>query len=188
MCWKTRKKDVKIITACKDIAVYKFLLKKDEFTYVSPYRDYEYKLGQLYTLEDYNLRAINSWDGKVIHYGFHSYSSGCKVKFDVLTNKVYVCSFHEKITIYSSIFLDWYYKKIRTRVIEIVKCIIPKGSRFCVNEDGEIVSNQIIIDSEIMSIEDFINSSGTFKMSSFGEMTTKNLINYVSIYKVSSKT
>ena len=55
----------------------------------------------------------------------------------------------------------------------MVKCIIPKGSLLCVNEYGEIVSNQIIIDSEIISVEDFINSSVSFKMSSFGEMTTK---------------
>lgn len=187
MCWTTRKKDVKFITACKDIPVYKFLLRKDESTYVSPYVSHEYKLGQLYTLGDYDFTALHVWGQKTIYYGFHSYSRGCKVRCNrVFSNKVSIHPFRHKETSYTYS-LDWHFKKQFTKVhdlndpsiiekevpMAIVKCIIPKGSCFCINEDGEIVSNQIIIDSEIISVEDFIKSVITFKISSFGEMTTK---------------
>lgn len=179
MCWITRKRDVKFITACKNIAVYKFLLKKDESTYVSPYMCKKYELGKLYTLGVYDFTVLSKWH-PFIYDGFHSYSRGCKVTYsESLIDRVYIHPFHYKRTSYTHS-LDWYDPfncrdpfRLKDDPVVIVKCIIPKGSRFCVNEDGEIVSNQIIIDSEIISVEDFINSSVTFKMSSFGEMTTK---------------
>ena len=123
MCWISYKPPVKKI-AKKDILVYKFV----NYNYYNPlinkctsfFRNFSYKFGVKYNTDikiEFDNSVCAMWVGRE---GFHSY---CNKKTALYNSKVYVLS----------------------PFTTVVKCIIPKGSEYYVNNQYEIISNSIII-------------------------------------------
>ena len=124
----------------------KFLLgKKKIFSY---YRGYKYSLNKLYKIDE--IVVCKYLSIYRISCGFHSYSSEyCSANwvlnsFQNLT--LAVCTniprFMGIIASYSQEFI---YKKNLLEETKVVRCIIPKGSKYAINNVGEIVSDQIIL-------------------------------------------
>ena len=131
MCWYGRLLDEKV--AKKDITTYKILGRKGD-VYFAPYRDFQYKVGKIYSTEIkpnvYNL-VIE------IYEGVHSLHEDCRVQYSCPT----------AFFIYNTFGL-WIYSicTASNRNVVIAKCTIPQGTRYFENEDGEIVSESIRID------------------------------------------
>ena len=144
MCWKGRKEEAIRLEAKKDIEVFKIIYYKTEKKiYKSYYWGFEYKKDMI---EKQDLRTSNNSDGSIlIQSGFYSYKS-----LDMLnvTNypqdiSVYVRSINDSETI------DIVYSIYEKDKLIIAKFIIPKGSEYYENQNGEIVSNQIIFKEEV---------------------------------------
>lgn len=133
MCWISDNLIMRI--ADKDFTVYKLLIKTVKYKffikrikYYAPiHDDFEYKKGEKY--------SINHLYYKMKPFG----------------NKFYMINegFHSFVTKY---ILDEYLKRNHFNnydFITPVQCIIPKGSEYCINANGEVVSNQIIFKKEI---------------------------------------
>lgn len=122
----------------------KFLLgKKKIFSY---FRDYKYSLNKLYKIDELVVLKYLSVYG--IRRGFHSYSSKyCSThwvlnSFQNLTLEVRTNLQTGTIAVYSS---ESVHKKSLLEETKVVRCIIPKGSKYAINNVGEIVSDQIIL-------------------------------------------
>ena len=130
MCWVG--KEVECI-AEKDIVTFKLLnIHKKELR--SYYRSFLYKLNTLY--ETRLEKQISNNDTIEISEGFHSYDIKCLVDKSYGLYGVFSAKEGEK---------DWYIESVSTPDVVFVKSIIPKGSIYFRNIDGEIVSNKIII-------------------------------------------
>ena len=140
MCWLSKK--LKIKTAKKDIAVWKFVLYNiRRGFYVSTIANYRYVLGVINNVE--MAFKVNNYPLIKGHNGFHSFS-----------NKVYYRYFDGKVKIFK--------KRIFTRDkyvfstfckhgfnFAIAKGRLPKGTKYAINKVGEIISSNIIIDEFI---------------------------------------
>ena len=121
MCWESNKSPVKRI-AKKYIYVYKIVESIDNFNCISAVKYFKYQYNKIYTQENFQENFItfyskgNLW---TIEKGFHSYKTFLKAKAD--------------------------YQKLHNDYYIIVQCIIPKGSTFFENENGEVVSDSIVI-------------------------------------------
>ena len=131
MCWTTFASPVKIL-ASKDKEVYK-VVEYDGKYITSYYRGYLYELGKTYTNQ---IRICNSRDGLglAIDEAFHSYIE--EPKTSMLT--------YDPITtpqLMGLITTNDNYVKYNLRIL---KCIIPAGACYYVNELEEIASDTII--------------------------------------------
>ena len=144
MCWKGRKEEAIRLEAKKDIEVFKIIYYKTEKKkYKSYYWGFEYKKDMI---EKQDLRTSNNPDDSILVLsGFHSYKSLDMLNATNNTQGLNVCvrSINGSGTIdnVSSI-----YGKDK---LIIAKFIIPKGSEYYENQNGEIVSNQIIFKEEV---------------------------------------
>ena len=139
MCWMSNK--LKIKTAKKDIAVWKVVLYDiTKGFYVSPITNYRYVLGVINNVEmifKVNNYLIGGYDG------FHSFS-----------NKLYYRYFDGNVGIFKKrIFtIDKYVFSISDKRgfdLAIAKGRLPKGTKYAINKNGEIISSNIIIDEFI---------------------------------------
>lgn len=142
MCWRIDKKTFKKNPekyhkiAEEDIVVYKFGLKIDGKFFPSYYPEFGYEPNSIN--EKVSLKLIKK-GGRVclgtyydyIDEGYHSYSRECGIINSFYDIGVYSKNDSEKN-------LDFYWCE------GIGKFIIPKGSEYYENEDGEIVSSNII--------------------------------------------
>ncbi len=139
MCWVT-KKQCELKIAEGDIPVIK-IMRED---LRSVYECFLYELGKKYTtelgpvLESLCIGAPQE-DFYVIHKGFHSYSVGCIISTEIVSDSFLACAKKFTTVEYNRELLDFL-----PDVIE-VNCIIPKGSKYYVNERGEYVSDSIEI-------------------------------------------
>ena len=149
MCWETRYGMLSVQrTATKDIHVKKAFQTYHENIHSFFNRLFRWDLRRLYTthLEEPIrrpiIRVINSkpipyiWE---VTYGFHS-AKEIELKWDQEVRKGYLFvgkGRHISYKILSMQFLE-------NRVV-ILNCIIPKGSKYYVNEYGEYVSDQLIV-------------------------------------------
>lgn len=120
--------------------------RKKIFSY---FRCYRYKLNKLYELKKpmdiYFSVSEMAYRG---HIGFHSYSSKCRIEHrqadywydDSVEIRTEVTG--KLIASYLLMSFDSSGRKRQTR---IVKCIIPKGSHYAINNVGEIISDKIIL-------------------------------------------
>lgn len=132
MCWSSKILEKKIAT--EDIKTFK--VGYERVTKLrSYYRWFIYDFNQLYETEIYPEYSEGLY---AITQGFHSYNPK-KCTYERCFNEV-----------------DKNYSKVQSKTIgklidkyfgdtSVFECIIPKGSEYYENEDGEIVSNQIII-------------------------------------------
>ncbi len=109
-------------TANKDIIVYKLLLKKKArngtFKYISPFKEFQYKKGEhYYQTDDWCTATVVS----VGSMGFY-------------------LEINEGLHSYLNPFFasTWYNNSV------LVKMVIPKGSRYFMGQNGDIVSDNLI--------------------------------------------
>lgn len=126
MCWTSNKTPV-FIKAKKDIEVYKLgRIKNDVF--ISQYRDYKYILNE----KNPNIEIYP--DGNKINEGYHSYSKNCFIEIADYYNIYCIKNANLNfVGLFSS-----------STAICIGKFIIPKGTTYCINSNGELVSENII--------------------------------------------
>lgn len=148
MCWQGNF-NPKI--AEKDISVFKIVRKISPFKVASVYEKFPYHLDTLYILNTVNNEIVScpelcgTYDDKVTE-AFHSYLSDSVSVFKysyilyITPNKV--------VDIKSP--LDYFY--ISDESLVRIECIVPKGSQYCINELGEVVSNKIILKNEMSDL------------------------------------
>ena len=129
MCWYSPVSPPKRI-ATEDIPVYKIVyVSIDGKLIVSFFQGKEYKLNKTYKIKRLNLEKIKySWpdyECYKIEKGFHSYSY-----VNEIADEFY------KADMYKALYLTL------NKYIKIMKCIIPKGSIYYVN-DRTVVSDTI---------------------------------------------
>lgn len=124
MCWISSKPPVRRI-AIESIYTYKVVYDYSEFLCDSLIMGFVYEYYKLYTQNKAIMPLCRARTNKwIIEEGFHSYRTWLVAK------KAF-----EGFSTDSSI----------RKKIKIVQCIIPKGTTFYINENGEIVSDRIII-------------------------------------------
>ena len=139
MCWESKKLKIKI--AKKDIPVWKIVhADKDisgKYTNIcrSFYQFFEYILKVINTTQ-MSFKVLNTKNIFIGINGFHSYSN--KVKYTI--NKHHISVYINKL--FSDYTICYYYRGNTT----IAKCHIPKDSKYAINEFGEIISNDIVLD------------------------------------------
>ena len=150
MCWKTRREDcLERLVADKPLTTFKILIKGGISGLYSYYQSgYYWKEGEVNSLER-ELSLVKVKDSSIyygyIKEGFHSYSP----------DGVYLREDHRKVEIASPNYytLDWFL--LGEARLVLAKCEIPEGATYYKNEDGEIVSDKIIVE-EVESLEDYI--------------------------------
>lgn len=140
MCWVTKnKKFIKKRIAKEDIFVKKLMSKSMDTKFVeSPCFNMVWEFGRCENYREKIAILKKAWDldkklAYVIQQGFHSLSPTCNVK-KINQNAV---AFYESKIVFS--FFDYNNSFI------LVDAKIPKGSIYYENEQGEIVSNKLII-------------------------------------------
>lgn len=145
MCWisyKPWKQEV----ATRDIECFKICELIDNKIH-SLYQGFEYQLNTAYKAKLIFSKSIVAKTGKVLSYeiteGIHSYSTECKLK------RIFPPDAEERKIKYLKVIkneslLDCICVSLHPNAV-LVKCIIPEGSIYFINECGEIVSNQIIL-------------------------------------------
>ena len=121
MCfYKTRQS--KVLIAKRDIVVYKIGVYADEGIF-KPffYQKFEYPVNQIVFTEVKFTDTIN--------WGFHSYIN-CKL-----------VSFYDKVSLYScGKLILW----VSLQTVYLGEFIIPEGATYCLNSNGEIVSDKLM--------------------------------------------
>lgn len=143
MCWRTkeleRTNNCNALIAKEDIHCYKIVKLNDEYGFRSMYRNFKYEIGVEYENSDSLALSFNTINKTFeIYNGFHSYSyesTTCEV------NRRHYGYNEWKIRNINKELLDWIgeFNAIQ------VECIIPKGSKYFLNERGEYVSDKIKI-------------------------------------------
>lgn len=157
MCWTGNKTDHKI--AVKDIKVIKVVYvradKKDNKCY-APLTGYEYTLNKLYETKPLVVTVGHSRKS-IIERGFHSFSMGVDILFEENHVRLYndlhdlymVCGykfFDDIENIYPITKIKGVHEKVAGKFkLKLLECIMPEGTEYYENEDGEIVSNKLII-------------------------------------------
>lgn len=164
MCWTTKQKwRTRQRIAKKKIEVWKVYIKRsyvnqDEFL-VSPYRKERIFLSMRNRPLSigHDLRIINSleffnnnksWE---IWQGYHSYKKGClRLARTSLTDTIHHCckNYHYVSEEYTTI------KEFGNQYV-VVKCYIPVGAKYYINENEHYVSDKIII-GDIIPNEDLL--------------------------------
>lgn len=125
MCWSNHFiPDLQI--AKENIPIFKVL--NDDFT-AYYYVDFIYNLNEEYktVLGDPTfIRRYSSW---IVNNGFHSYSKSCVINIESINS---ICIYSPR-----KVVNDYYHNFL------VVDGIIPKGSKYYINIDGEYVSNII---------------------------------------------
>lgn len=141
MCWISYKPWQQAV-ATRDIECFKICELTDN-KICSLYQGFEYQLNTTYKAKLIFSKSIVVKTGKVISYeiteGIHSYSTKCKVEKDYSIIREGLLNIIDNFFINDCINL-----KLHPNAV-LVKCIIPEGSIYFINECGEIVSNQIIL-------------------------------------------
>jgi hypothetical protein len=118
----------KIETAKKDIKVFK-MLQKSFGKLVSPYQYQPYKTGQTQTVRHFSdgsdLKILNNHPiGKSVYAGLHSFTTKLRAQRELSANEFWAPSF-------------------------IVEATIPKGTKYIMGNDGDIVSLKLIIGKSV---------------------------------------
>lgn len=141
MCWVTYKENyLKRKTAEKDIKVKKLLERNPQGNLSSPFFEFDWVIGKIHVSSIdkpricSNMNMTTCWQ---INTGLHS------SKHIIMTKHWVYC--------YSTCwgFIPVYVKLLNAKPIgvnyKIYEAIIPKGSKYYVNEHGEYVSDKLII-------------------------------------------
>ena len=139
MCWIERLENVHMQIADKDIEVYKIVYEANKQSCKSCVQGFIYKINTIYKIPSIQIRRTSIFNSIIfcVEEAYHSYTkiqytlqsvtvndSFFKVKGIIFGNQIVPLSFNNPY--YAATF------------------VIPKGSKYAVNEQGEIVSNQIM--------------------------------------------
>lgn len=111
------------------------------------YKRFEYSKGKEYKIASLKPKTLESKGVIQIDKGFHSFSSEKTHPKVLLATAVYGrvsvdCVFGRCLDAYPN---------MSTRSVVRMDCIIPKGSEYCENRYGEIVSNRVkVVDCEVL--------------------------------------
>lgn len=162
MCW-TKINNVEILTAEKDIRVFK-IVGKTKGGILRPYYTYN---NHVYLIKEENSfipieidscneygKKCNKWGKETPLYyyideGYHSYMAESipEVEHMGYFIKVFYKTAFSNLGVYNTFgFVDF-------SSLCLVECTIPKGTRYCVNSNGECVSERIIIDKILEEYE-----------------------------------
>lgn len=144
MCfYKT--KGSKILSAKRDIVVYKIGIKANKNAFV-PYfiHSFTYPTGTKYRTSPY-------FKSNIIIEGYHGYINIVITSSSIPISAVIQKNTKDKplISIYSTI----------NGALYLGKFIVPKGAIYCVNELNEIVSNQIIYTGQYVSVWEVLDTN-----------------------------
>lgn len=143
MCWISKK--LKIKTSRKNIPIWKVVLfDVVKRKYVAPIKNFYYIPATRYSTQ--MVFSVNEYFGNINgHNGFHSFS-----------NKLYYTYLREaeKVVVYRKSFLPYapiheFRNNSCYTYLVIAKGYIPKGTRYAINKNGEIISNDIILNEFI---------------------------------------
>ena len=140
MCWSSEDRRINDChkVAKNDLHVIKIMSPSDKpGKYSSYFENFTYEDGKAYKAIDFPTG--HEWDGYNNDYvciftGFHSYSVNCKF-IRKTTPEDIVCVYSPEN-----------YKKLEYYELNdavFVDCVIPKGTRYYVNSEGEYVSKEI---------------------------------------------
>lgn len=146
MCWKSsNSKELVEKVATEDIETFKVVKKYDECFVPLYFQCVFYSVGVPLSMSPNKLTLLIDslqlfWKPVgVINQGFHSYSKSCKIR---LGNNIIV---DDRAPIEIGSNKDWLLDRIiYTDNLHYLDCIIPKGSHYYVNSDGEYVSDAIL--------------------------------------------
>ena len=145
MCWIGK---FKLQTAIEDIPIFKIVRKPYSSTHVkSVYTRFRYDLNYLYKLGNYKITAIDYVEGdeeSEVDLAFHSYNPDL-VSVTITGGIIFIRSTNREDINNTPSFgrsLDYF-----TFIQSIVKAegFIPKGAQYCMNENGEYISNEIVL-------------------------------------------
>ncbi len=158
MCWTGTLDDYKI--AYKDVHVFKVLYKevneRNETIYYAPLTGFQYELNKLYGTKELELIKSIQYkkNGKVtIEEGLHAFSFKCKPNIIYIPLKT--CKINEYLFLFEKNYisvLSAYEEMEGDFELILLECIIPKGAKYYENEEGEIVSNYLIVTDKKINI------------------------------------
>ena len=153
MCWRSRIKPV-INVANKDIEVYKILFSSDgNDVGISLITKYTYLKEEVNKMKNGNSLPVSFDIDETynIDEGFHSYDGKCKFLFGKNFFEQEIFCLYDIACTEKTIYKEKLITVPKSCVIGLF--IIPSGSHYYENEDGEIVSDSIIL-KEMINIED----------------------------------
>jgi hypothetical protein len=136
MCWFSRLHPniCEILEEKDTIKVKKVVKKLPGGILWSVYRGHRYELGKLCQMNEFIIyKRENNW---LCDSAFHSYINTVKVYYDFL--------YREYCIEYNNAFIDGFSAEDHNYNLCILHCLIPKDSRYCINEYGEVVSDKIL--------------------------------------------
>lgn len=155
MCW-TKINNVEILTAEKDIRVFKIIGKTEEES-LRPYyiyNNHEYLIKEENPFISIKINKCNEYGKETPLYyyideGYHSYMTASipEVEHMGYFIRVFYKTVFSNLSIYNTFGFEGFSS------LCLVECTIPKGTRYCVNSDGECVSEKIIIDKILEEYE-----------------------------------
>ena len=147
MCWIERLENVHMQIADKDIEVYKIVYEANKQSCKSCVQGFIYKINTIYKIPSIQIRRTSIFNSIIfcVEEAYHSYTkiqytfsriskkdSIYKVKGIIFGNQIVPLSFNNPY--YAATF------------------VIPKGSQYAVNEQGEIISNQIMYTGKYLKL------------------------------------
>ena len=147
MCWIERQENIHMQIADKDIEVYKVVLEASKQSCKSCVLGFIYKTNTIYKIPSIQIRRTSIFNSIIfcVEEAYHSYTkiqytlksvtvndSFFKVKGIILGNQIVPLSFNNP-----------YY---------VTTFVIPKGSQYAVNLEGEIISNQIMYTGKYLKL------------------------------------
>ncbi len=174
MCWIGTHEEAIGKIAEKDIIAYKVLHEKNlpisnKFIgYFSPYMNKEYKKGETYKeqiIPFSNFRHTNRYE---INKGLHLYSDECSVFVTELNTVfiVYADTNYSTVDFGQGAVYPCYERVSMTPCL--AKCKIPAGTKYYINERGEIASEKIEVISIIST--QFWTKMKKFKLNHFNNI------------------
>lgn len=139
MCWVSNNPVIFEI-AEQDIKTFKVMAIDDNNNLRSYFFYSIYSIGKIKPRVTLHTQSSSNSCTHFIHRGYHSYHRNieCKYCFDIREGGVVSVGNLER---YHLSFVIYSYPKLC-----IVECTIPKGTKYCLNERGEYVSEQIRVD------------------------------------------
>ena len=133
MCWAAISIFDRIPKRAKtDIEVYK-VVNSGKY---APFQTYVYSINK----EELEIKIDVILPARISR-GYHSFSNKCRIEKDSKGTSIYSLYRKSECIFYSNQPLE-----------NIHKAVIPKGSLYFINRAGEMVSNRIIVTSEIINI------------------------------------
>lgn len=138
MCWESNNiPEVK--TAEEDIKTFKVICRNSDSELYSYFFYESYSIGEIKRKIILHHELSSNSYTYFIHKGYHSYDKSIKYKYyDGIIKVGDLLEIYSPNGPLSSMFVF--------STLCIVECTIPKGTKYCLNEGGEYVSEQIIVD------------------------------------------